>query len=78
PSAPGRETTGYEITPQNVADAMTWPGNEGLGEMMNFPGVIHADPKMLAEMAATQAAVKTIGGHYASPDIGPNFHAYAA
>ena len=78
PSAPGLETTGFEITPQDVQDAMSWPGIIGLGEMMNFPGVINADPKMLAEMAATQAAGKTIGGHYASPDLGPNFHAYAA
>ncbi|HHI69522.1 MAG TPA: adenine deaminase, partial [Rhodobacteraceae bacterium] len=50
----------------------------GLGEMMNFPGVINADPKMLAEIAATQNAGKTVGGHYASPDLGPAFHAYAA
>ncbi len=78
PSAPGLETTGFEITPEDVAEAMTWPGIIGLGEMMNFPGVINADAKMLAEMAATQAAGKTIGGHYASPDLGPNFHAYAA
>lgn len=78
PSAPGLETTGYEITPEDVTEAMNWPGIIGLGEMMNFPGVINADPKMLAEMAATQAAGKTIGGHYASPDLGPNFHAYAA
>lgn len=78
PSAPGLETTGFEITPEDVAEAMTWPGIIGLGEMMNFPGVIHADPKMLAEMAATQAAGKTVGGHYASPDLGPAFHAYAA
>ncbi|KPN65007.1 Adenine deaminase [Aliiroseovarius crassostreae] len=78
PSAPGLETTGFEITPEDVREAMSWPGIIGLGEMMNFPGVINSDPKMLAEMAATQAAGKTIGGHYASPDLGPNFHAYAA
>ncbi|MEM8824969.1 MAG: amidohydrolase family protein, partial [Pseudomonadota bacterium] len=78
PSAPGLETTGHEITPENVAEAMTWPGIIGLGEMMNFPGVIHGDPKMLTEMAATAQAAKTIGGHYASPDLGPDFHAYAA
>jgi adenine deaminase len=78
PSAPGLETTGFEITPEDVAEAMAWPGIIGLGEMMNFPGVIHADPKMLAEIAATQAAGKTVGGHYASPDLGPDFHAYAA
>ncbi len=78
PSAPGLETTGYEITPEDVAEAMTWPGIIGLGEMMNFPGVVHGDPKMLAEIAATQNAYKTVGGHYASPDLGAAFRAYVA
>ncbi|WP_299901948.1 adenine deaminase [uncultured Ruegeria sp.] len=78
PSAPGLETTGYEITPEDVTEAMNWPGIIGLGEMMNFPGVIHGDPKMLAEIAATQRAGKTVGGHYASPDLGPDFAAYVA
>ncbi len=78
PSAPGLETTGYEITAEDVAEAMSWPGIVGLGEMMNFPGVIHGDPKMLAEIAATQRTGKTVGGHYASPDLGPDFAAYVA
>ena len=78
PSAPGLETTGYEIGPDDVAEAMAWPGIIGLGEMMNFPGVISGSQQMLAEIAATQAAGKTVGGHYASPDLGPAFHAYAA
>ena len=78
PSAPGLETTGHEIGPDDVAEAMGWPNVVGLGEMMNFPGVIGADPRMLAEMAETMAAGKTVGGHYASPDLGPDFHAYAA
>ena len=33
---------------------------------------------MLAEIAETQKAGKTVGGHYASPDLGRAFHAYAA
>ncbi|CUH45319.1 adenine deaminase [Ruegeria atlantica] len=78
PSAPGLETTGYEITAEDVAEAMNWPGIIGLGEMMNFPGVINGDPKMLAEIAASQRAGKTVGGHYASPDLGPDFAAYVA
>lgn len=78
PSAPGLETTGYEITPEDVIEAMTWPGIIGLGEMMNFPGVVAGDPKMLAEIAATQGAHKTVGGHYASPDLGAPFRAYVA
>jgi len=78
PSAPGLETTGYEIGPDDVAEAMTWPGIIGLGEMMNYPGVVNGDPQMLAEMAATMLAGKTVGGHYASPDRGIPFHAYVA
>ncbi len=78
PSAPGLETTGFEITAEDVAEAMTWPGIIGLGEMMNFPGVANADPKMLAEIAATQRAGKTVGGHYASPDLGRAFAGYVA
>ena len=78
PSAPGLETPGATLGPAEVAEAMGWPGIIGLGEMMNFPGVIAGDGKMLAEMAATASAGKTIGGHYASPDLGRAFHAYAA
>lgn len=77
PSAPGLETTGSEILPADVVEAMQWPNIIGLGEMMNFPGVINADEKMLAIIAATQNAGKTVGGHYASPDL-TDFHAYAA
>ena len=78
PSAPGLETTGFEISANDVAEAMAWPGIIGLGEMMNFPGVINGDPQMLAEMAATMNAGKTVGGHYASPDKGIAFSAYVA
>ena len=78
PSAPGMETTGFEITAEDVAEAMQWEGIIGLGEMMNFPGVINADPQMLSEIAATQRSGKTVGGHYASPDLGPAFAAYVA
>ena len=78
PSAPGLETTGFEISAEDVKEAMAWPGIIGLGEMMNFPGVINGDPQMLAEMAATMNAGKTVGGHYASPDKGIPFSAYVA
>jgi len=78
PSAPGLETTGYEITADDVAEAMQWPGIIGLGEMMNFPGVIAGDRKMLSELSVTQRAGKTVGGHYASPDLGHAFSAYVA
>ncbi len=78
PSAPGLETSGAELGPQDIAEAMRWPGIIGLGEVMNFPGVFSGDTKMHAEMAETRAAGKVIGGHYASPDLGLPFHGYVA
>mgnify|MGYP000891139846 CR=1 FL=1 len=78
PSAPGLETPGATISPEDVAEMLTWPNIIGLGEMMNFPGVAANDPKMLAEIAATQRASKTVGGHYASPDLGKPFYGYVA
>jgi adenine deaminase len=78
PSAPGLETPGAHIGPREVAKAMKWKGIIGLGEMMNFPGVFMGDRNMLEEMSITHAHNKTIGGHYASPDLGLPFHGYAA
>jgi len=78
PSAPGLETPGAVIGPADVEEALTWPGIIGLGEMMNFPGVIEGNDKVHAEMSATRRAEKIIGGHYASPDLGLPFHGYAA
>ncbi len=45
---------------------------------MNFPGVAANDPVMAGEIAATMKAGKTVGGHYASPDLGLPFHGYVA
>jgi adenine deaminase len=78
PSSPGFETPGSSIGPKEVAEAMTWPGIVGLGEMMNFPGVSGGNVKMLTEISETYAARKTVGGHYASPDLGRSFHGYVA
>lgn len=78
PSAPGLETPGATIDERDVEEAMGWPNIIGLGEMMNFPGVAANDGKMLAEIAATQRAGKTIGGHYASLDLGRPFAGYVA
>jgi adenine deaminase len=66
------------IGPADVEEALTWPGIIGLGEMMNFPGVVEGNDKVHAEMSAARRAEKIIGGHYASPDLGLPFHAYVA
>ncbi len=78
PSAPGLETAGAEFGPDEIAEMVTWPNIVGLGEVMNFPGLAANDPRMAGEVRAAMAAGKTIGGHYAAPDLGVPFHAYVA
>jgi adenine deaminase len=78
PSAPGLEHAGAAILGPDVEAAMAWPNIIGLGEVMNFPGVSGNDPLMRAVIDATVKAGKTVGGHYASPDLGQAFHGYVA
>lgn len=78
PSAPGLETAGASLGPDEVAEAMGWPNIIGLGEVMNFPGVAAGDTRMLGEIAATRLNAKTVGGHFASRDLGLLFHGYVA
>ncbi|MGN6469224.1 MAG: adenine deaminase [Rhizobiaceae bacterium] len=78
PSAPGLEHGGAVLGPKEVEEAMGWENIIGLGEVMNFPGVAANDPTMVGEIAATVRAGRTVGGHYASPDLGLPFHGYVA
>jgi adenine deaminase len=78
PSAPGLENAGARLTPEDVGEAMGWENIIGLGEVMNFPGVAANDPTMVGAIRATVRAGKTVGGHYASPDLGRAFHGYVA
>ncbi len=78
PAAPGMETSGATIGPAEVREALAWPEVIGLGEVMNYPGVVAGDQLLHDEMAETLKARKVIGGHYAGTDLGVAFHAYAA
>ncbi len=78
PSAPGLENAGAALGVADVEEAMRWPNIIGLGEVMNFPGVANNDPTMVGAIRAAVAAGKTVGGHYASPDLGLAFHGYVA
>jgi adenine deaminase len=78
PAAPGLETTAAELGPAEVAEALAWPEAIGLGEVMNYPGVVAGEEGVHAKIAAALQAGVVVGGHYASPDLGRAFHAYAA
>ncbi|GAJ99529.1 adenine deaminase [Geomicrobium sp. JCM 19055] len=72
-TGPEFETNGAEIGPNEVAEAFTWGDDMvALGEVMNFPGVVYGDEKMLGEIRETLRAGKVADGHYtwsASDDV---------
>lgn len=78
PSAPGFETPGAHLYPSEISEALGWPGIIGLGEVMNFPGIIQGNNALHEEINSAQKAKKKISGHYASTDLGRSFHAYVA
>lgn len=55
------ETAGAEIRAEDLKDLMKEEWVKGLGEMMNFPGVIHGEPDVLKKIAMAQG--KRIDGH---------------
>jgi adenine deaminase len=55
------ETSGAEITPEEIEKILKIPNVIGLGEMMNFPGVINGDKIVLKKITAAQG--KVIDGH---------------
>lgn len=59
------ETTGSSIGPAEVAEALSWGADMiGLGEVMNFPGVVYGDDVMIGEIQATLSAGKVADGHF--------------
>lgn len=78
PSIPGFEDAGATFTAHEVAEAAAWPEIYGLGEMMNFPGVIFGDPGVHAIMGAMEQTGKIVSGHYSDPDIGAGLNAFVA
>src|SRR5699024_8581383 len=77
PATNGLEDAGSELTAEDIEEGLTWDGVVGLGEVMNFPGVVYDDPKMIDEIEATIARNKTVTGHF--PDGTPEMlQAYIA
>ena len=78
PASPEYATSGVSLDPQEIKEALSWEGVIGLGEVMDYPGVIHDNPKLLSELYNARSTGKVISGHYASLDFGLPFHAYVA
>jgi adenine deaminase len=64
PALPGFEDAGARIGPDDVREALGWPGVVALGEMMNMPGVIASDPDVHAMIGAAHDARLPATGHW--------------
>ena len=78
PAVPGFEDTGAEIGPEDIAKTMLWDECVGLGEMMNFPGILSADKRTHDIVGETLKADKIPTGHYSLPETGKGLNAYIA
>ncbi|MBQ9941414.1 MAG: adenine deaminase, partial [Christensenellaceae bacterium] len=78
PAVSGFEDTGSAIGPKEVAQAMEWDEMVGLGEMMNFPGILYGGDHAQEIVAETLKADKVPTGHYSMPETGSGLNAYIA
>jgi adenine deaminase len=69
------ETAGARLEADDLLPFFEHRRVVALAEMMNFPGVIAGDPKVLAKIAASHRAAKPVDGH--APGLGgPRLYAY--
>ena len=78
PAVAGFEDTGSSIDADDIKEMMSWDGVMGLGELMNYPGVLSGDPSVHAEIAETLKADNIVTGHYSVPDVDCGLSAYIA
>lgn len=75
--ATDQETAGAELSPSDIGQLLDHPDICYLAEVMNFPGVIHGDPKMTAIVAEARNRKLPIDGH--SPGVmGKDLETYCA
>jgi len=69
------ETSGANLGPQEIRQVLRWQGCIGLGEMMNFPGVLFGDAGVLSKIDLAEG--KVVDGH--APGVtGKDLSAYIA
>jgi adenine deaminase len=61
--ATGFETAGAVMDASEVEKLLQHPDIGYLSEMMNFPGVLHHDPEVMAKIAAAKKLGKPVDGH---------------
>src|SRR5699024_8143688 len=69
PAAANMEDAGAALEVEDIEEGLTWDNVVGLGEVMNFPGVVHGNAKMIGEINATLKVGKTVTGHFPDEDL---------
>jgi len=69
------ETAGARLNPEDIRQVLRWKGVIGLGEVMNFPGVLSGDAGVLSKIDLARG--KVVDGH--APGVtGKDLSAYIA
>ena len=71
------ETSGADLYADDMEDALKTGEVDGLAELMNFPGVINADDKMIDEILMAKKYGARIDGH-APQVVGKDLNSYIA
>lgn len=78
PAVPGFEDTGASVGVGDVERTMGWDCVVGLGEMMNYPGILACDENALGEVSETLRCGRTVTGHYGVSERDRGLNAYVA
>ena len=70
------ETSGAVLDAADVDEILSWPEIKYLSEMMNFPGVLNAEPEVMKKLASAKKYGKPVDGHAPGLD-GEAARAYA-
>ena len=61
--ATSMETSGASLGSKEIENLMKNPRFVGLGEMMNFPGVVQGDPEVMEKIRVAKKSKKRLDGH---------------
>ncbi len=67
PALVGAETNFTTFGPDEIRDMLAMPETVSLGEVMDYPGVVHQSQRMRDILAAARASGKIIQGHIIDP-----------
>ncbi len=71
------ESSGYQLSADDIDELLNQPNIIGLAEMMNFPGTVAGDPEVLAKIFSARSRGLLIDGH--APGLsGKALQAYVA